>query len=438
MLNLVIGLGKTGLSCVKFCLEHGLAVAVTDSRVHPPEEEALKIIAPEIQTAFGGFSEKLIQQAATLIVSPGVSLREPLIEKAIKAGKPYIGDIGLFMQVAMAPVVAVTGSNAKSTVVTLVGEMAKAAGIKVAVGGNLGEPALELLKIPNVQLFVLELSSFQLETTHALRTQVASILNITEDHMDRYANFSDYVNAKQRIYRHCETAVFNRADQNTLPRELVVHQTSFGLDKPLADNFGVVEQAGDRYLARGEKTFLKVTELGLKGEHNISNSLAALGLALAAGIPETAAISTLKQFKGLPHRCQFVRERHDVTWINDSKGTNVGATVASLLGFGQQKNIILIAGGDGKNADFSPLIIPVKQSVRHAVLFGKDADQIEKTLTRVCHVHRVINLREAVKLSDQLSKKGDIVLLSPACSSLDMFKNFEYRGKDFIDLVEKL
>lgn len=438
MLNVVIGLGKTGLSCVQFCLEHGLTVAVTDSREHPPEEEALKSIAPNIPVEFGKLSPELIQSATCLIVSPGVSLREPVIASAIAKGIPYLGDIGLFVQAARAPIVAITGSNAKSTVVTLVGEMASAAGINVAVGGNLGTPALTLLKRLNVELFVLELSSFQLETTFALRAQVASILNITEDHMDRYDNLAEYVTAKQRIYDGCNIAVFNRADQNSCPHGLLSKKISFGSDCPEEENFGLIKEGNKLFLARGEAVLLEANELPLNGSHHLQNALAALAIADAAGIPLEAALRALKNFKGLPHRCQLVRARHGVHWINDSKGTNVGATVAALESFGGVDNIILIAGGDGKGADFSSLVPLIKKSVRGVILFGKDADILERAFKGASEVHRVSNLKEAVMLADRLSQSGDTVLLSPACSSLDMFKNFEYRGNEFVELVKLL
>ena len=415
-----------------------MPVAVTDSNPHPAEEEALKILAPHIQTKFGGISKELVVQASRLIVSPGVSLREPVIEQAIAGGKSYVGDVELFLQVAKAPIIAVTGSNAKSTVVTLISEMAKEAGINVAVGGNIGMPVLDLLNQPNIELYILELSSFQLETTFSLRAQAATILNISEDHMDRYASLSEYIVAKQKVYNGCEVVVFNRADKNTFPENRVLKQITFGLNEASENNFGLINKEKKLFLAHGENILLNVEELPLSGRHDLSNALAACALADAADIPQKSMIAALKKFTGLPHRCQLVRELHHVRWVNDSKGTNVGASVAAINGLAQNKNIILIAGGRGKGADFSPLISPVKRYVRDVILFGEDSDIIEETLKNTSNLHRVENLEAVVKLAAQLSQANDIVLLSPACSSFDMFKNFEHRGEEFIKLVNLL
>lgn len=438
MLNVVIGLGKTGLSCIKFLKAHGLPVAVTDSRANPPGADELKTIAPDIQTAFGEFSEAFIDQASALIINPGISLKEPAIAKAIQKGTYYTGDIGLFIQAARAPIVAITGSNAKSTVVTLVGEMAKAAGLNVAVGGNLGTPALTLLEQKDIELYVLELSSFQLETTFNLRATVAAVLNVTEDHMDRYASIDEYAAAKQKIYQGAQVAVFNRLDKCTFPTEVVSRKISFGLDEAQDGNFGLSERDGELCLMQGAQLLMHANELKLQGRHNIENSLAALSIAHAADISTDVSVSVLKQFSGLPHRCQLVRELHGVKWINDSKGTNVGATLAALQGFGQDKNLILIAGGDGKGADFTSLQTSVNKSVRELILFGQDADIIGATLERETQIHYVKTLEEAVAVAYQLATAGDIVLLSPACSSLDMFKNFEERGEQFMQMVMAL
>ncbi len=437
-LNLVIGLGKTGLSCVKYCLKNKLPVAVTDSNPRPSEDKTLKTLAPNIQTAFGQISKDLIEEASRLIISPGVSLREPVIKQAIVDGKAYVGDVELFLQHATAPIIAVTGSNAKSTVVTLVGEMAKEAGIKVAVGGNIGLPVLDLLAKSDVELYILELSSFQLETTFSLRAKAASILNISEDHMDRYNNLSEYITAKQKIYNGCEVAVFNRTDKNTFPQNDVTKQITFGLDKSSENNFSLIEKESKIFLAYGKNILVDAAELSLSGRHDLANALAACALAKAANIPQESMIAALKKFKGLPHRCQLVCELHGVHWYNDSKGTNVGATVAAIEGLGEGKNTILIAGGRGKGADFSPLISPINKHVREVILFGEDAEIIENTLKNAGNVNRVANLEEAVTLAAQLSQASDIVLLSPACSSFDMFNNFEHRGNEFIKLVNEL
>jgi UDP-N-acetylmuramoylalanine--D-glutamate ligase len=338
------------------------------------------------------------------------------------------------------PVIAITGSNAKSTVTTLVGEMASAAGFTPGIGGNLGVPVLELLENPKFDFFVLELSSFQLESTFSLKAKVATVLNISLDHMDRYDSLASYHQVKQRVYRHAEQLVINRQDFLTHP-PLAKDATvlSFGNDRPDINSFGLVSSPEGDYLAYQFKKLMPVSELLIKGKHNHVNALAALALGFAAGFDMPSMLATLRQYKGLPHRCEHVATIDGVSYINDSKGTNVGATLAALDGFSTGKeNIILIAGGDAKGADFSPLIAIVKQCVRHLVLIGQDAEKIQLVLQDVTECERVSSLQHAVSKAKQYAQEGDVVLLSPACASFDMFSGFEDRGEQFIAIMEGL
>lgn len=434
----VIGLGITGFSCVNYLKAQGYDdIRVVDSRISPPKLEKLKEQFPEIPITLGNFNIDLLLQAKTIILSPGISLKEPKIKAAIDYGIPVIGDIELFARHVKAPVAAITGSNGKSTVTTLVAKMAEAAGLKVRVGGNLGTPALDLIDDQEPDLYVLELSSFQLETTHSLKLKAASILNVTLDHMDRYEDFAAYLKAKQSIYNHTETAVLNRDDPKSyadikLPKNII----SFGLDKPDMENFGL----DDDVLTFGEKKLLSKKDLKIKGQHNIANALAALALGKALNLPWSPMLEALSSFQGLEHRCQWVRQLGDVDWYNDSKATNVGATYAAVIGLGKDISgkIVLIVGGIGKNADFSELSEVIKKYVRTLILIGKDATQIEETLKNSASIVHAKSMEEAVLKAHRCAQPHDAVLLAPACASFDMFDNFEHRGKVFTDLVNGL
>lgn len=438
-LQVIVGLGKTGLSCIRTLAAQGANIAVTDSREQPPGLDQLRQEFPEIPVTCGYFSKELCAKAQRLIVSPGVSLQEPAIATAIDAGIPAIGDIELFVQVAKAPVIAITGSNGKSTVTTLVGEMAKAANLQVKVGGNLGTPALDLLSDTEPDLYVLELSSFQLETTYSLRAVAAVILNLSEDHMDRYASMEAYLQAKLRIYQNCETAIINRDDRfippNTLPATLPL--ISFGLDEPNGENFGLRKIGANSFLAQGSHNLLDVNELKIKGRHQQANALAALALGTAAGIALPAMLASLREFKGLSHRCQWVGSKDDIHWFNDSKATNVGAALATLEGLGSDISgkLIVIAGGLGKNADFHPLAPSLRKYARQLILIGKDAPLMATALENSIAITYAHSLNQAVQLAQQAAKPGDVVVLAPACASFDMFTNFEQRGDLFMAAV---
>ena len=438
--RIVVGLGKSGMSLVRHLARRGLPFAVADTRAAPPELETLRRDFPQIEVRCGALDVDFLCRASELLVSPGLALATPALQQAAARGVKLSGDIELFAREARAPIVAITGSNAKSTVTTLVGEMAAAAGRKVAVGGNLGTPALDLLA-DDVELYVIELSSFQLETTDVLNAEVATCLNVSEDHMDRYADLQAYHLAKHRIFRGARQVVINRDD--ALSRPLVADQLpcwTFGLGKPDFRGFGLVEENGEKWLAFQFEPLMPARELKIRGAHNQANALAALALGHAVGLPFAPMLDTLKTFAGLPHRCQWVRERREVNYYDDSKATNVGAALAAIEGLGADIDgqLVLIAGGDGKGADFSSLRGPVAQHCRAVVLLGRDAGLIADALGDAVPQVRVASLDEAVQRCAELAEPGDAVLLSPACASLDMFKNFEERGRLFAAAVEAL
>lgn len=437
-LRVVVGLGKTGLSCVRYLRQLGYKVAVNDTRTNPPNLAELHAEFPDVEVSLGQLDEPLLLTAHEIITSPGISIQELALVSAQNAGINIIGDIELFCRAVNKPIVAITGSNAKSTVTTLVGLMAQNAGVKVAVGGNLGTPVLELLN-EDAELYVLELSSFQLETTHSLRAVAATVLNISEDHMDRYANLMAYHKAKHRIYRNCHFYVTNRQDMLTTPLlpDMIPH-TSFGLDTPDLRSYGIIKEQGKSYLAKGQTKLLDTSEMAIFGEHNMANALAALALGEAVNLPMDAMLHTLKTFTGLAHRCQLVATQQGIAWYNDSKGTNVGATLAAINGLGAaiSGKVILIAGGVGKGQDFSPLSSALAQYGKAVLLMGEDAPKIDQAVQADIAKIYVSDLNHAVKTAQQLAQAGDVVLLSPACASFDMFKHYEDRGEQFMALVK--
>lgn len=438
-LHVIIGLGATGFSCVRYLATQGIPIAVTDTRENPPFLTALQKTYPDVPVKLGNLDAALLEKAATLVISPGLALNTPGIAEQIKRGVSVVGDIELFARAVRAPVIAITGTNAKSTVTTLVGEMAKAAGYRVQVGGNLGVPVLDLLADnPTAELFVLELSSFQLETTSSLAPQVATVLNITPDHMDRYHDLAEYQAAKHRIYTHCQIAVCNRDDlltdckSSSLQRKLL-----FTLDKPGHEEWGLLTKANNVYLSFENQPLLAISELPVKGRHYQANALAALAMGHGFGLPLEVMLQVLRDFKGLPHRCQFIRERNGAGWYNDSKGTNVGATLAAIEGLGSEikGKLILIAGGVPKNADFTPLAPVLEKYVRHVVLIGEAAPLLSNVIGHGVATSFAKNMEEAVWQADHAVKPDDCVLLSPACASFDMFNNYEHRGEVFMEIV---
>lgn len=436
--RVVVGLGVTGLSCARFLHSRGLAFSVADTQPSPPKLAQLRRELPSVQVYAGDIPAGLLADASEIIVSPGVALDDPALAEAIAAGVTIIGDIDLFMREAQAPVVGITGSNAKSTVTELLGLMAAAAGLDVGVGGNLGTPALELLA-PERQLYVLELSSFQLERAGTLGLAVATVLNVSPDHLDRHGNMQRYHQAKHRIFRGCHKAVVNRDDPLTLPLVAAdVEQLSWRLGIPELGGFGLRHIDGEEFICHGFDALLPVTAVPMAGRHNVANVLAALALGHAAGLPMAAMVTSLQQFSGLPHRCQWVAEIEGVRYLDDSKGTNVGATQAALTGVGGDQNILLIAGGEGKGADFRQLRSAVARHCRALLLIGRDAPKLEQALADLVPCHRCESMTQAVTMAADIARPGDSVLLSPACASFDMFTGYAQRGDAFVAAVAAL
>jgi UDP-N-acetylmuramoylalanine--D-glutamate ligase len=438
---LVVGLGRTGLSCLRYLRGLGLGVAVTDSRAAPPGLDAVRQEMPEVEVCVGGFDEKAFASAGCLVLSPGVPLTDPRVAAALQRGVPVLGDIELFARMAAAPVAAITGSNGKSTVTSLLGHMALTAGRRVAVGGNLGEPALSLLD-EGVELYVLELSSFQLETTESLAPRAAAILNISPDHMDRYPCLAAYAEAKARVLRGAEWAIVNRDDpQVAAMAPAPARVRGFTLETPAGADFGLIENQDESWLARGSEPLMPARELPIAGRHNLANALAALALGEACGLPAEPMLAALRTFRGLPHRTVRIAVKGGVSWYDDSKGTNPGATVAALQGLVAPEGTaraVLIAGGDCKGADFSVLATVVPLLARAVVLIGRDAPLIERVLRDRVELLHAADMDEAVRLAGSAARPEDCVLLSPACASFDMFDNFEHRGRVFAEAVGRL
>jgi UDP-N-acetylmuramoylalanine--D-glutamate ligase len=433
----IVGMGRTGLSVARHLQRSGFTIAMTDTRETPPELEGIRALGSAVVARTGGFDAQLLERADIVVTSPGVPLDDPFFSQARARGLDIVGDIELFARAADAPVVGITGTNGKSTVTTLLGRMAERAGVRVRVGGNLGQPALDLLDRGPTDLYVLELSSFQLDTTHSLKLKAAVVLNVSADHLDRYATLRHYADSKARIYAGCETAVVN-ADEPEVVRMPRAGQRiiSFGLQN--AADFTLVTPASDKgpWLARRGSPLLPLSALRISGRHNAANALATLALGDALRLPIQPMLEELREFTGLPHRAQWVAERNGVRYVNDSKGTNIGATLAAVAGFTEP--LVLIAGGDGKGQDFTPLAAAFRGKVRTVVLLGRDAGLIETALTGVCHTVRVNSMEDAVREAARFAQPGDTVLLSPACSSLDMFRDYAHRGSVFAAAVQEL
>lgn len=434
---MVIGLGRTGLSAARWLHAQGYAVAVTDSRARPPALDALRETLPDAAVFVGGFSDVALANADLVVVSPGVPLDDPFIARVRETGIELIGDVELFSRIVTRPVVAVTGSNGKSTVATWFAMMAEYAGRRAALGGNVGTPVLDLLA-ENRDLYVLELSSFQLESTRSLAPSAAVVLNVTPDHIDRHGSMERYADAKAKIYRNAAICIFNRDDNwsSRLAANLP-NTASFGLGEPEREiDFGIVQDNGEGWLARGPERLLPVGALKVAGGHNHANALACLALGYAIGLPRDAMLRALRDFAGLPHRMQAVAEINGVVFVNDSKGTNVGATVAAIRG--ATRPLVLIAGGEGKGQDFGELADAMQGRVRHLVLIGRAAKAIAAAVDDRLPCSAAESMHAAVRDAAAAAKTGDMVLLSPACSSLDMFTNFEARGDAFTAAVKEL
>ncbi len=429
---LVLGLGKTGLSCARYLSKKGLRVRVADTRQAPPAGEQLHADLPEVELRCGPFDHSLLEEMAQVVISPGISRREPVVVEAERDQLPVIGDIELFAREVRAPVAAITGTNGKSTVTTLLARFAEAAGRRVLSGGNLGYPALDLLELAAPDLYVLELSSFQLETCYSLQTVTATVLNVTPDHLDRYESMEEYAATKSRIFDRCRIAVVNIDDPyvRSMPRS-DQQVLSFSLLDPAADYS--LTRDPEPMLARRGEPLLPVSKMKIAGRHNAANALAALAMSEALELPRGPALEILTDFAGLPHRAQWVAEVGGIKFVNDSKGTNVGATVASVAGM--DGPLVLIAGGDAKNQDFDELRAVCRGKVRHAVLIGRDADKLETALAGYCSTERATDMSSAVRAARAAARPGDTVLLSPACASLDMFRDYMHRGDEFTAAV---
>lgn len=434
---LVLGLGDTGLSSVRWLAKRGALLRVADTRAAPPSLGALRNEQPAVRVSLGPFDAALLEGVDTVVASPGVALREPLLRAALARGLEVIGDVEIFArEVARrspgARVLGITGTNGKSTVTALAGAMGRAAGYDTVVAGNIGPPVLDALDVEKrtqTQLYVIELSSYQLETTSSLALDAAAMLNLTQDHMDRYDSMEDYARAKQRIFRHAHTRIVNRDDPLSLGMALGERTFSFGLGAPASDDEWGLDAAAT-HIRRGGADVVALDEMALTGLHNAANAMAAHALLTAIDAPPAPIGRALRDFKGLEHRVEFVTQAKGVRFFDDSKGTNVGATVAALQGF--RDPVVLIAGGEGKGQDFSPLAPAVKARARAVVLLGRDAPLIAAALSKIdVPVTHVGSIQEAVEAAFALAQPGDAVLLSPACASFDMFRDYGHRGALF-------
>ncbi|MBI3479502.1 MAG: UDP-N-acetylmuramoyl-L-alanine--D-glutamate ligase [Nitrosomonadales bacterium] len=446
---LVLGLGETGLSLVRWLSAQGARVRVADSRYNPPGLDMLHSSFPDADIRCGAFDDSLLEGITSIAISPGVPLADPFVQRAIAHGIPVEGDIELFAQqlgkrdaAQGSRVIAITGSNGKTTVTSMIAHLCRAAGKDAVAAGNISPAVLDVVlergaRQPGV--WVLELSSFQLETTSGLRADAATVLNISEDHLDRYADMDAYAAAKARILVGCGTQVLNRDDVRSMGAASAGRPiVTFGLNRPAnPGDFGIERDNGETWLVQGSQRLLKAGELQVAGLHNVANALATLALCRAIDIPMPALLVALRTFRGLPHRVERVAEIAGVTYYDDSKGTNVGATIAALQGLGRKA--VLIAGGEGKGQDFAPLNPVVAQHARAVVLIGRDAPLILHALQGCgVAVTRARDMREAVQQASGLAQSGDAVLLSPACASFDMFRNYEHRAEVYVQAVQQL
>ncbi len=437
---LVVGLGVTGVSVVDYFMKKKKKIIVVDNRDNPPFLNEIRAKYPSLEINLGNYEDKYFEWAQLLVMSPGVSLTTPQIDKAIKRGVAVIGDIELFLGEAKAPIVAITGSNGKSTVTTLVGDMAKTSGLNVAIGGNIGIPALSLLN-ENVEKYILELSSFQLETTHTLKAQVATVLNLQSDHLDRHVSFENYKKIKSKILKGAEIGIYNADDDEVLSLERTKKSYFFTLNEPKNEKFfGLRKFGNDEWLCKGTNRLISCKDLLIPGRHNLANCLAALAIGYGLELPKESMINALKSFPGLPHRTEFITKLNNISWYNDSKATNIGATQAALKGMhrGDSRRAVIILGGDCKNANFDELTLTLAECARAAVLIGQDAEKIKSSIPDSCKISIAKNMDDAVKKAALLAKPEDHILLSPACASFDMFSNFSERGNAFKDSVRRL
>ncbi len=430
----VIGFGLTGQSVMRFFADSTAELIAMDTREFAPNKQELQNLFPQARLVTGGLDQHTLETADLVVVSPGVGVDELGLAEKVGKQASVLGDIQLFMHYAAAPVLAITGSNGKSTVATLVDIMINESGKSSLLGGNIGTPALDLLSQPAPDFYVLELSSFQLDTTDGLNAEVAVVLNVSEDHLDRYPSYADYVSSKNSVYKGANYEIVNRDDE-TAPRIVAPTTVSFGLSTPVnSSDFGIVEIGESVRFVKGDQPLADASQFKLKGRQNWANILAAMAIVDQAGVAITQdVVNAACEFPGLPHRCELVAQANGITWINDSKGTNVGATMAAISGFAENK--VLILGGQSKGANFDVLKAVIDNSCQHAIIFGQDAQLIFGALNESVTCRLVDGLDSAVTLANELAKAGDVVLFSPACASLDMFKNFMVRGDAFKQAV---
>jgi UDP-N-acetylmuramoylalanine--D-glutamate ligase len=432
----VAGLGKTGHSVIRHLLARGWQLTATDSRVAPPGLEELRAMAPGLRIALGGLDVGLLADVDYVVASPGLPQSDPFFVAARSLSVPVIGDIELFARSGAHRAVGITGTNGKSTVTSLVALMGRQAGLVTRAGGNLAPPALDLLQGEPADLYVLELSSYQLETTYSLQLAAATVLNVTPDHLDRYTDVTSYAAAKARVFERCGTAVINVDDPIVAVMAQGQRRLSFSLRADSGADYVLRPIDGVEWLYAGEEKLLALDELRIVGHHNAANALAALALGDALGLPRAGMLRALREFPGLPHRAAWVADVAGVRYVNDSKGTNVGATLAAVAGFAGP--LLLILGGDGKNQDFKPLRAAFAGKVRRALLIGRDAAAVGEALRGVCDLEFCDSLEAAVVAAARAARAGDTVLLSPACASLDMFRDYTHRGEAFADAVRRL
>lgn len=433
--SIIFGLGETGLSVARFLKRRGEHFVLVDTRDIPPNMALINEMFPETQQVFGAKKDFDISSFNQLVISPGLSHKEQLVEKAIASGISVIGDIELFSRHAEAPIIAITGSNGKSSVVTLVTEILQEAGYVVACGGNIGIPALDLLADPIPDYYVLEVSSFQLESVVNFAPEIAAVLNLSEDHMDRYDCFDDYVAAKLNIAKNAKHLVTHFNESPRMSGLSIDGFVTFSSNHETDADYKPWDRNGTRWIGSKDREAVEAGVLGLSGAHNLENALAAMAITDLAGASSIAQTKALQNFSGLEHRTEYVGTWNGVTWVNDSKGTNVGATLAAIKGVFEDSKGILIAGGVGKDADFSPLRSVIRDQAQATILFGQDADKIASVIHGASPLHIVTDLKAAIKLAKSLAISGTKVLFSPACASFDMFENYQQRGQRFKELV---
>ena len=428
--SLIVGLGVTGSAVARYLTARGERVRVIDSRAAPPGLQELRLAVPDVDVSLETLDERWLDHASRVLLSPGLPYDLPLAVEARRRGLAVIGDVELFALAVRAPVIAVTGSNGKSTVTTLASKLLESQRLRAPAGGNLGPPALDLLDGAEADAYVLEISSFQMETTDSLAPLAATVLNVSADHLDRHGTLELYAELKEKLLKAAEYAIVN-ADDPLVAAMGARHPrvVAFSVQQELSRGYSIVARNGERWLARDRKPLLRAAELKIRGSHNEANALAALALTAELTTDLDAALAVLRTFTGLPHRCQAVAQRGGVTFIDDSKGTNVGATLAALKGL--TGTLVLIAGGLSKGQDLAPLATGARGKIRAAVLIGAAADELERVFAPICPTVRASSMQEAVARAAELARSGDFVLLSPACASQDMFRDYRERGELF-------